>query len=280
MWRRLPLPVRAILTGIIVAGVPTMLWSALAGTNLRLDPAVPWSAPVMAGVLWLYWRYVRGDGPPRRLAGSRRDFLRAVAVGPQTWGLSLVAGGTAIAAVWAAFAALRGVMHIAAPSDELTRLPIVTVIASLLMAAAVAGITEEAGFRGYMQVPLERAYGPAAAIATTSVVFTAIHLTHGARILPFLPFFLVVAVVYGLVAFLTGSILPSITLHFIGDVFMFAFQFIGARHGTLGSDGSGTISLAAVIVFAALAAMSLAAFRLLAREARVTAPDASMPAMG
>ena len=280
MWRRLPLPVRAIITGIIVTGVPTTIWSVLAGTNLRLDPAIPWSAPAMVVVLWLYWRYAGGDGPPRRLAELRRERLRAVPVAPQTWRLSLIAGASAIAAVWAAFAALRGIMHIPAPASDLTRFPVVTVLVSLLMGAVVAGITEEAGFRGYMQLPLERAYGPATAIATTSVVFTAIHLTHGAGILPFLPFFLVVAVVYGLIAFLTGSILPSVTLHFVGDVFMFAFQYMGARHGTLGSDGRGTISLAAVIAFAAFAALSVAAFRVLAREARVTAPAVSVPAMG
>jgi len=43
---------------ILAGGV----WSALLVTNLRTSPAVPWSVPVMALLLWLMWRYLGGKG--------------------------------------------------------------------------------------------------------------------------------------------------------------------------------------------------------------------------
>jgi membrane protease YdiL (CAAX protease family) len=270
MWRRLPVWIRAIVTGMIVTGVPAIVWAMLATINLRLTPRVPWSAPLMAGLLWVYWRYLRGEG--------RSEYLRATALAPRAWRLSLIGGGSAIAAVWALFAAFRGVMHIAAPSNDLTRFPVWTILAAIVMGSAVAGVAEEAGFRGYMQVPLERAYGPVVAIATTSVLFTLVHLTHGTRIFPFLPFYLAVAVVYGLLAFLTGSILPSMTLHFVGDVLMFAMRYIAARQGV--AAATGNIALGYAIVAAGFVVLSVLMFRLLARSTRMIAPASRIPATG
>jgi CAAX protease family protein len=279
MGQRLPVWFRAVVQGLAVTAVPTLVWAVLVTINLGRTPRVPWAAAVMAGLLWAYWRYVRGDGPPRRLAASRRERLRAVSLTPEAWGLALLAGGAGAAAVWAAFAGLRGVLHIANQAGDVTRFPMLTVVAAILMGSAVAGVAEEAGFRGYMQRPLERAYGPGIAIAVTSVVFTLLHLTHGAAILPFLPFFLVVAVVYGLLAYLTGSILPSMTLHFAGDVMMFGLRFAEARQGITAGAATGSVLPGPLMMAAVLAGVSILAFRLLARDGRGH-PPAAVPAFG
>jgi len=267
MWRRLPIWAQAVILGFIVSGVPAFVWGALAGFNLRLTPRTPWSAPLMAVLLWLYWRYLRGDGPPRRFSAVRREALRGGPLTPRVWRLALLAGGSAVAAVWASFYALRGVLHVAPPAGDVAPFPVWTVAAMIVLGSAVAGVAEEAGFRGYMQVPLERAYGPVAAIATTSVLFTLVHLTHGPSIVVFLPFYFVVAVVYGLLAFLTGSILPSMTLHFAGDVLMFTIRYAMARHGTTGMAATATISPGFAVASLAFAALGVLLCRLLAREA-------------
>lgn len=279
MWRKLKVWFRAVVTGLIVAGVPTFVWAALGAVNLQLTPRMPWSVPLMAVLLWAYWRYVRGDGPPRRLSTIRNKHLRAGSLSPGVWRMALLAGGSAVAAVWASFAALRGVLHIAAPPNDLTRFPVWTIFAAIVMGSAVAGVAEEAGFRGYMQVPMERAYGPGVAIATTSVLFTLVHLTHGSRIFPFLPFFLAVAVAYGLLAFLTGSILPGMILHFAGDVLMFTMRYLVARQGGPGIAPTGTISPAFAILSLAFAAVAVLTYRLLARETRIVASTPSMAAV-
>jgi membrane protease YdiL (CAAX protease family) len=46
------------------------------------------------------------------------------------------------------------------------------------MSALVAGFCEEAAFRGYMQGPIERRYGPVVAILATGIAFGFAHLSH------------------------------------------------------------------------------------------------------
>src|SRR5437763_1000232 len=59
---------------------------------------------------------------------------------------------------------------------DLSHVPAVTVWSLLLMAAPVAGIVEEAAFRGYMQGPLERRFGLSVAILVTGTMFAVAHL--------------------------------------------------------------------------------------------------------
>jgi membrane protease YdiL (CAAX protease family) len=279
MWQRVRPWVRAVSMGLIVSGAPTIVWAVLVGINMKLDPGLPWSVPVMAVVLWSYWRYLGGEGPPRRLAAFRRDHLRAAALDPRTWRLALLAGGSAIAALWAVFRAVRGLLRMAPAAEDLSRYPVLTIYAAIFMGSLVAAVVEEAGFRGYMQVALERAYGPATAIATSSVVFALIHLTHGSRILPMLPFYAAGAVAYGLLALLTGSILPSLALHFAGDVVMFTMRYETAR-GHLAGAVPGEVSPGGLVAFVLFAALSAAAFSVLARRSRAGAPTRALPAVG
>ena len=53
------------------------IWSALLVTNLRSSPAVPWSVPAMALLLWLMWSYLGGKGWPESTSDGRRRYLRA-----------------------------------------------------------------------------------------------------------------------------------------------------------------------------------------------------------
>jgi len=259
MWQKLPVWFRAVLTGLLVAGIPTLIWAALAAVNLKMTPRVPWSVAVMAAVLWAYWRYVRRD-----------ERARATRLAPKTWHLALLAGGSGIAAVWAAFAALRGLLHITPPGADLVKFPVWTIFAAIAMGSAVAGVAEETGFRGYMQLPLERTYGPIAAITTTSTIFTLIHLTHGRPVLPFLPFYFVAAVIYSLLALLTNSNFPAMLLHFAGDVMMFAIQYLMVLFAPGGAARSGHIAPVPAVVALLLATTSVMLFRMLWRSNALT----------
>ena len=84
MWEKLPVWFRAIVSGLIVSGVPTTLWAVVATVNLRFTPLVPWAAPLMAVILWIYWRY---------LSKTRGDQLRAAPLTPRVWRLALLGGG-------------------------------------------------------------------------------------------------------------------------------------------------------------------------------------------
>ena len=50
---------------------------------------------------------------------------------------------------------------------------------AVVVAAVSAGICEETGFRGYMQLPIEQRHGARVAILISSLFFTAVHFTKG-----------------------------------------------------------------------------------------------------
>ena len=90
---------------------------------------------------------------------------------------ALLAGGLGIVSlVLALRLANRLVVLPQQQLPDLSHVPKLTVIALLLMAAPVAGIVEEAAFRGYMQGPLERRYGLIVAILITGTMFAVVHL--------------------------------------------------------------------------------------------------------
>jgi hypothetical protein len=87
------------------------------------------------------------------------------------------------------------------------------------MASIVAGVTEEAAFRGYMQGPIERRYGLAVAVLVTGTFFGLLHFpTHPAEVIWMLPYYIAVSAVYGGLTWAANSILPALVLHTVGDV--------------------------------------------------------------
>ena|ERR1700676_188796 len=61
--------------GLLAFAITTLaggIWSALLVTNLQSTPALPWSAPAMALLLWLAWSYLGGGGWPRGTSETRR----------------------------------------------------------------------------------------------------------------------------------------------------------------------------------------------------------------
>jgi len=224
MWNRLPLPLRALLAAIAVTGTTTVVWGALIQSNLRFSPGLPWATPIMAAFLVFYWRFLKGRGWSSSTSAARRAGLRAEPLPSWVWRWSLVAGGLGLAASIALFlVAHRLISWPQPPRPDLSHIPFITLLSSLLMSAIVAGIGEEAGYRGYMQGPLERRYGAAVAITVTSTVFGLAHLSHGA-FLPAILFDIGWGALYGLLAYRCGSIVPAIVLHSSAD----ALEFIAA----------------------------------------------------
>ena len=112
---------------------------------------------------------------------------------------------------------------------DLREYPSTAILVSIvIMGALVSGVVEEVAFRGYMQRGLER-FGPATAIVVTSIVFVFAHLTHGWQMIVFLgPGIFMAGVLYGMLAYHTGSILPGMLVHFLGDL---SFSFFGLLGG-------------------------------------------------
>lgn len=209
--------VRAVLIGMLVMLAGTIPRNLLFAANLRYYADVPWAVPLTAAYLWFFWRYLKGAGPPGSTAQERRSSLRANRVAGRVWAWALLAGGLGIVALVLALRVTNRL--IALPPQQLpdlAQVPKFTVLSLLLMAAPVAGIVEEAAFRGYMQGPIERHHGPAGAILITGTMFALAHLDFT---LILWSYYVAVAVIYGVVTHLTRSILPAVVLHTGGNLY-------------------------------------------------------------
>jgi membrane protease YdiL (CAAX protease family) len=146
------------------------------------------------------------------------------------------------------------------------------------LGAPIAGIVEEAAFRGYMQRPIERTHGIWLAILITGTMFALVHLDFT----PVLwPYYVAVAAIYGTVSYFTDSILPAVVLHTSGNVYSNLDLWL---HGqaewqapagekllvwTTGPDRAFWLEGAAFVI---LTALMLIAYRTLARAARHDSP--------
>jgi membrane protease YdiL (CAAX protease family) len=280
LWRRFPVVVRAVLTGSVLGAVGTTPWAVLVSANSKYWSAVPWAVPPTALYLWLFWRYVQGAGWPRSTAEARRTNCRANRLSEEVWGAALFAGGLALVALVLFLGVMNRLVRLPSqPTDDLTHIPFVTLVPWLLMSAVVAGIAEESSFRGYMQGPIERRHGPVVAILVTGSLFGFAHFTHPEVTLILMPYYLAVAAIYGALAYLTNSILPSVVLHAGGNVLSAIGLFAGGRAEwqassspapliwETGADASFWISCVAALIVGAAAVWAYAALANVTRKA-------------
>jgi membrane protease YdiL (CAAX protease family) len=145
--------------------------------------------------------------------------LRAHRLSSDVWGWSLIAGSLGFGALVLFLRVLNRLVRLPQQQfPDLSQISYVTAFSLLLMSAVVAGIVEEASFRGYMQGPIERRHGPVVAILVTGSLFGLAHFTHPEVTLILMPYYLAVAAIYGALAYLTNSILPCVVLHATGNV--------------------------------------------------------------
>ena len=219
----------AVLIGVAVLLAGSLPWGVLfAPINLRLFPMVPWAILPMALYLWVYWRYIGGRIGPGGTAQHRRERLRANPLAPEVWAVALLTGLSGFGAVLSLAAVMARLMAMPDSGQIVTppAMPAATMIALLVMASVVAGVTEEAAFRGYMQGPIERRYGLAMAILVNGVMFGLLHFpNHPNAVVAMLPYYVAVAAVYSGVTWATNSILPAVALHVGGDIWSLTRQW-------------------------------------------------------
>jgi len=217
--------IKAVLLGLFIMAVTNVPWSVLAYGNLRLSPGIPWSIPVTALYLTVILAYLNGSGPPASTKAFRHESLRIRWLTGAEWCWSLMAGGLSVVALWLTYAALGNFNRAVPLSREAATAPMWVLISAVIMSAAVTAIAEESGFRGYMQVPIEERFGAAIAVGVSTILFVMVHISHG--VTPLLkngPYYAAAGCVYGVLAYQTRSILPSLVLHFAGDIVTFGIR--------------------------------------------------------
>ena len=236
------------------------VWGALLIGNLKSSPSIPWCAPVMAIVLWLFWQYLSGKGWPPSTSEARHRYLRANRVPGSVLAWAFVAGVLSIVSLAGFWIVLFQLVKMP-PNviDDFSKYPSLTAAAVVVMASLVSPITEEAAFRGYCQSILEREFSGTPAILISTVFFAAAHVVHG-LLWPKLLVYFLVGIVFGATAYLTKSVLPALPVHIIGDMtfFVCVWPHDAARRlvWDTGSDTWFWIHVAQTVVFAALAIAS------------------------
>jgi membrane protease YdiL (CAAX protease family) len=266
--------------GILALFISTLaggVWAGLMLANTRTTPSIPWAFLAMAALLWLAWRYLGGKGWPQSTSQTRRQLLRANPVSTPVFFWTICTGAlaiTALAGLWIVMFQLFK-MPPNALSDY-SRYPLFTIATFIVMGSLVSPLMEEAGYRGYLQVALEREFIVPVAILVSSLFFALAHLNHGALVPKLLIYFLV-GVTFGVMTWLTNSILPVIPVHIIGDLtfFILVWPHDKARRlvSDIGADRWFWLHLAQAIVFAILAILAM---RQLARVSRTSSSSETL----
>jgi membrane protease YdiL (CAAX protease family) len=226
-WTRLPVSIRAILSGILIALVAANVWP-LVLLNLGVPLATIAEAIFLAIFVW----WAGGGGPPRTTQFARATAVRRGRLSPKQWFWGIVAALCFASTVHAAIVLLfrfvpfpivafrQGYNFSFIPSLPLKWLAVV-------VSAASAGICEEIGFRGYMQRPIEQRHGARVAILISSLFFMAVHLTKAWAMLGMVPIVFGAGILLGLLAWSSGSLLPGMLGHVIMDIGLFAYWWTG-----------------------------------------------------
>lgn len=221
--------VTPIVTGLAIAAAGLLPWTLLAQANLRFRPDVPWAALITIGYLAVMMMWLQGWGPPKSMSAYRRESLRLwprAAPSPEGPPVAVTVGLVILLTViWTA-------MSRTSPMPDLSAYPTTSYRWSMfLMGGVTAGVLEEMAFRGYMQTGIER-FDRENAVLITSLVFVAAHLTHGiTAVLVLGPGMFAASFLYGTLARRTGTILPGMVIHVLGDLARVYF-------GVLRGDGS------------------------------------------
>lgn len=230
IWNKVPLIVRAIIIGLFVSTLGVLSWGVMA----TFVP-MPWAFMLEIGVLWLFWKYFSGSWSPNSTKSFRKDNFRSIKLPSKKWGLALFAALLIVTIEQSGLIVTFRLMPF--PAEQFTEaysflanVPTWAAWLVVIMISIVAGISEEIGFRGYMQKPLERKYGPIIGITIVSLMFVLVHL-HQAWSGPIIFHIFFISVLFGSVAYFSGSLIPGIIGHIIMDIFNFSFWW-----STLGSQ--------------------------------------------
>ena len=221
--------VAPIALGLTVSLVGLAPWVVMARLNAWLRPEIPWSA--LATLVWLalFVAWLNGTGPPSRWKAARRYRLRLWRPDSNVWSkdgiattLSLMALIGLLAFMWILLGSPER------PPDLSEYRSTIYLVSVVIVGPLVAGVVEEAAYRGYMQRGLER-FGAGTAIVVSALVFALAHGVHGLETLLLLgPGIFIAGILYGLLAYHSGSILPGMIMQSLGDL---AFTYFGLLGG-------------------------------------------------
>ena len=223
LWSRVPVVIRAVITGILVGLTAANVWPLLL---IKLGAPIASAAEIVFLAVYMWW--ASGGGPPARFKAVRADYFRATQLSGAQWVWGVIAALAFAATVHAAIVLLfrfvpfpaeafhKGYDFSFIPSRQLQWLAVV-------VSALSAGVCEETGFRGYMQRPIENRHGPSVAILVSSLFFLLLHLNKDWALIGMVPIVFGAGVLLGVLARASGTLLFCMLGHWIMDIGLFAY---------------------------------------------------------
>lgn len=273
--------VRIVVLGLLIVFSATAVQAYLLLANTKILPGLPWSLLLLILYMILWLGFFQGNMIATGSAFRKKCFRDVI---PEReimkWGL--LTGSFFGAAILCSFFLLLKSFVIPLTLLPFNGVPWYMKFIYLLMVTAVAGVSEEVGFRGYIQRPLERLYGSKVAVIITSLLFTLAHLGH-AEFNYMLTVYFCFSLVLGTIAYHSDSLLPSIIIHFVFDFWIFTtFWLIGKDNLTQQISETGFTELHFLyvaimitgVVNGRIALRRLKSLRLTGTSLTMTKPDA------
>jgi membrane protease YdiL (CAAX protease family) len=277
---RVPVFLRAVVTGVVIALVPANVWPRILFTL-----GVRWGSVVEIGFLALFVWWASGGGPPRNTQAVRKWYFRHASGSPSQWPWGIVAALAFAITVHAAIVLLfRLVPFPAAAFREGYDLSFISSRRwqwlAVVISATSAGICEETGFRGYLQRPLEDRYGAPRAILVSSLAFMVLHLTKAWALVGMTPIVLGAGGLLGLLAWSSGSLIFSIVGHIVMDIGLFGYWWSGIAGDftaqPISETGVDPLFIIALVGFSVALLVALVAMRRLRQGANRSTPSGAL----
>lgn len=248
LWQKTK-TVRVVVLGLLIVFSATAPQGYLMLANTQILSDVPWSLVVLIPYM-IFWVMFYQGKIVKNGSDFRKECYREIVPNTKKMKWGLIAGCSFAMAIFCLLFFLFQSFRIPITAIPLSGIPWYMALTYIFMITAVAGISEEVGFRGYIQVPLQKRYGKNAALIITSLFFLLAHLGH-AEFNYILPVYFGFSMMLGVVAYYTQSLLPSIIVHFVFDFAVFnTFWLLGRDQVTRQISETGFTELHTFMIVA------------------------------
>lgn len=223
--QRIPVPIKAVLIGIVVYAIGSFP-SLIAVGSIPF----PFSLIILGLVLFLYLGYFSGrlvkKGPLS--VRFRTENFRSISLSKEVWWWGGLGALVFVAVQQSMFVVTFRIFEYK-PEVMLTFQGLLRDLPRELwwffsiISALIAGISEEVGFRGYMQIPMEAKYKPWIANTLVSVFFLFFHLNQAWAEPSMYGILFLSSILIGMLVMAANSLIPGIIAHFVVDIFNFSY---------------------------------------------------------
>jgi len=221
--KKIPAQIKAILLGIMIYALGS--FPALAAISII---PFPFSLIVLFVILFIYLKYFSGRlGIKGALSVRfRTENFREIRLSGEVWRWAILGALIFVVIQQSMFVVTFRIFEYdpdVMVTFQLGDHPSWLLWFFSVASALIAGISEEVGFRGYMQVPMESKYKPWVANTIVSVIFLLFHLNQGWAVPSMFPILFVSSILIGMLVIASNSLLPGIIAHFVVDIFNFSY---------------------------------------------------------